>query len=265
MLLKGKKIVVTGVLTKHSVAYGVADRLMAEGADVVLTSPPQVLRRTQRAASTLASGCDVLPLDITEPSQARNLTGTLRERWGYVDGVLHAMAFAPRSCLGGSFVDVPWEDVSVTLQVSTYSLCTLAGIASELAGDDGASVVALDFDARQAWPAYNWMGVAKAALEATARYLAWSLGEQRVRVNLVAAGPIRSLAARAIPGFAVMPKFWQLRAPLGWDADDRSPVAQACAALFSDLFPATTGEVIHVDGGAHAMAAGNEIALAFAE
>jgi enoyl-[acyl-carrier protein] reductase I len=173
---------------------------------------------------------------------------------GKLDGVLHAIAFAPESCLGGGFLDAPWEDVAVAFQISTYSLPALATACLPLMREGG-SIVGLDFDNRQAWPVYDWMGVAKAAFEASARYLARELGPRGVRVNLVAAGPLRTIAARSIPGFEQFEEVWDTRAPLGWNVKDPEPVARACVALFSDLFPATTGEMIHVDGGFHSQGA----------
>ncbi|MBA2751780.1 MAG: enoyl-ACP reductase FabI, partial [Actinobacteria bacterium] len=183
------------------------------------------------------------------------LTQELERRWGRVDGVLHAIGFAPEACLGGDIMRAEWEDVATALRVSAFSLKALAQSVLPLMKDGGGSVVALDFDARQAWPQYDWMGVAKAALESTARYLARDLGPLGVRVNLVCAGPIRTVAAKSIPGFNTFDEAWKERAPLGWDVADAEPVAKACVALFSDLFPATTGEMLHVDGGYHAVGA----------
>ncbi|MGH9281703.1 MAG: enoyl-ACP reductase FabI, partial [Acidimicrobiales bacterium] len=193
--------------------------------------------------------------DVTDAEHLRRLTGDLEQRWGRLDGVVHAIGFAPEACLGGDFLRAGWEDVATTLHVSAFSLKALTEAAVPLMKDSGGSVVGLDFDARQAWPGYDWMGVAKAALESTARYLARDLGPLGIRVNLVCAGPIRTVAARSIPGFATFEEAWAGRAPLGWDVSDSEPVARACVALLSDWFPATTGEMVHVDGGYHAMGA----------
>jgi enoyl-[acyl-carrier protein] reductase I len=214
---------------------------------------------TRRTARKLPSEPDVLELDVTDPAHLEALTADLAERWGRVDGVLHAVANAPASALGGNFLHTEWDDVARAMHTSTFSLKALAVAALPLMGDGGGSIVALDFDASQAWPAYDWMGVAKAALEATARYLARDLGRHAIRVNLVSAGPIRSVAARSIPGFAELEGAWAGRSPLGWDTRDTEPVAKACVALLSDWFPATTGEIVHVDGGFHAMAAPIEV------
>ncbi|HEX8804349.1 MAG TPA: enoyl-ACP reductase FabI [Acidimicrobiales bacterium] len=255
MLLDGKKLVVTGVLTKDSIAAGVARLAQEEGAEVLLTSFGRGLRLTERVARTLPTPPDVVELDVTDPAHHRALGEELGRRWGKVDGVLHAVGFAPEACLGqdDGVLAAEWDDVATALHVSAYSLKSLAQTVAPLM-PDGGSVVGLDFDASQAWPAYDWMGVAKAALEATARYLARDLGARHVRVNLVAAGPLRTLAARSIPGFSAMEHAWSQRAPLGWDVRDSEPVARACVALLSDWFPATTGEIVHVDGGAHAVA-----------
>ena len=255
MILDGKRVVVTGVLTDDSIAFGVAKAAQEQGAEIVLTSFGRALRITERVARKLPDKCEVMELDVTDPAHAARLREELRDKWGGIDGVLHAVAFAPASCLGGGFIDAPWEDVSVAMQVSAYSLKVLAEMALPLMEDKGGSIVGLDFDATQAWPQYDWMGVAKAAFESTARYLARDLGPKNVRVNLVAAGPVRTIAAKSIPGFEQFEETWSSRAPLGWDVRDSSAVAKACVALLSDWFPQTTGEIIHVDGGFHAVGA----------
>ncbi len=252
MLLEGKRILVTGVLNDASIAFAVATRAQQEGAEVVLTSFGRAMSLTQRAARRLPAPPQIVELDVTSPADLDALASRVG---GRIDGVLHAIGFAPESCLGGGFLTAPWDDVSIALQVSAYSLKALA-VACRPLMDAGGSIVALDFDnSRVAWPVYDWMGVAKAALEATARYLARDLGADRIRVNLVAAGPIRTIAARSIPGFESFEDAWSARAPLGWDVKDASPVASACVALLSDLFPATTAEIVHVDGGYHAVGA----------
>ncbi|HZQ27373.1 MAG TPA: enoyl-ACP reductase FabI [Acidimicrobiales bacterium] len=255
-LLAGKRVLVTGVLTEASLAFGVAELAQQEGADVVLTGAGRGLALTRRVARRLPQLADVLELDVTVPDHFEALADDLAGRWGGVDGVLHAIGFAPPTCLGGGFLDAPWEDVALAFNVSTFSLKALVATTLPLmqkAG--GGSVVALDFDASKAWPAYDWMGVAKAGLESCARYLAREVGPADVRVNLVAAGPIRTMAARSIPGLHLFQGEWEARAPLGWDTSDASPVARACVALLSDWFPATTGEIVHVDGGYHAVGA----------
>ena len=255
MLLEGKRLLVTGVLTEASIAFAVARVAQEQGAELVLTSFGRPMSLTRRAARRLPSPPDVLELDVTDPEHLSRLTTELEQRWGRVDGVVHAIGFAPEACLGGDFLKAGWDDVATALHVSAYSLKALTGAALPLMKGGGGSVVGLDFDARQAWPGYDWMGVAKAALESTARYLARDLGPLGVRVNLVCAGPIRTVAARSIPGFSAFEDAWSGRAPLGWDVGDAEPVARACVALLSDWFPATTGEMVHVDGGYHAMGA----------
>jgi enoyl ACP reductase len=255
MLLDGKKILVTGVLTDASIAFSVARVAQEQGAELVLTSFGRAQRLTERAARRLPDPPDVVELDVTDDAHLHALTEELERRWGRVDGVVHAVAFAPESCLGGDFLRPGWDDVATALHVSAYSLKALAAAALPLMKEHGGSIVGLDFDASQAWPAYDWMGVAKAALEATARYLARDLGALGIRVNLVAAGPLRTVAARGIPGFSRFEDTWARQAPLGWDVSDAEPVARACAALLSDWFPATTGELVHVDGGFHAVGA----------
>ena len=253
-LLDGKRIVITGVLTDASIAFGVARLAQEQGAEIVLTGAGRGLSLTERTARKLPSPPPVLELDVTVPDHLVAVRDDLAERWGRVDGVLHAIGFAPAVCLGGSFMEATWDDVSVALHVSTYSLKALVDAFGPLMGPGGA-LVGLDFDATVAWPAYDWMGVAKAALESTARYLARELGSRGIRVNLVAAGPLRTMAAKSIPGFSAFEESWEARAPLGWDITDTEPAARACVALLSDWFPATTGEMVHVDGGYHAIGA----------
>ena len=254
-LLDGKRILVTGVLTDASLAFGVAKLAQDQGAEVILTGAGRGLSLTQRTARKLPQPAEVLELDVTSSEHVVAVRDAIGERWGRVDGALHAIGFAPPSCLGGGFMEAPWEDVSVALQISAYSLKTLAEVVVPHMSEGG-SIVGLDFDnSTQAWPAYDWMGVAKAALESTSRYLARDLGAQGVRVNLVAAGPVRTLAARSIPGFSVFEDVWDDRSPLGWDVKaDADAVARSCVALLSDWFPKTTGEIVHVDGGFHAVA-----------
>jgi len=254
VILEHKRVVVTGVLNDASIAYSVARLAQQEGAEVVLTSFGRARGITERVARRLPRPADVLTLDVTSPEDHAELAASLKERWGSLDGAVHAVGFAPETCLGGDFLRPGWGDVATTLQVSAYSLASLAGALAPLM-TNGGSVVALDFDARQAWPAYDWMGVAKAALESCARYLARDLGAAGIRVNLVAAGPVRTLAAKSIPGFERFEEVWRERAPLGWDVRNPEPVARAVVALLSDWFPATTGEMVHVDGGFHAIGA----------
>jgi len=251
MLLEGKRILVTGVLNDASIAFSVARRAQEEGAEVILTSFGRVMRLTERTSKRLPVQAEVVELDVGNADDLAALAGRVG---GKLDGVMHAIGFAPESCLGGGFLDAPWEDVAIALQVSAYSLKSLAVAALPLM-DRGGSIVGLDFDNTQAWPVYDWMGVAKSAFESVSRYLAKELGPQGIRVNLVAAGPIRTMAAKSIPGFEKFEEVWTERAPLGWDIRDPEPVANACVALFTDLFSATTGEMIHVDGGFHAVGA----------
>jgi len=253
-LLDGKKIVITGVLTDASLAYGVAELALQEGAEIVLTGAGRALSITQRTARKLGDGIDVFELDVTVPEHGVAVREALAEKWGHVDGVLHAIGFAPASCLGDDFLAAPWEDVAVAMHVNAYSLKALADAFLPLMSEGG-SFVGLGFDYQQAWPAYNWMGVAKSALQSVSRYLAKEVGPRGIRSNLVAAGPIKTMAAKSIPGFAKFEDIWDDRAPLGWDVTNSEPVARAVIALLSDWFPATTGEIIHVDGGYHAIGA----------
>lgn len=253
-ILDGKKLVITGVLTDASLAFGVAKIAIEEGAEIVLTGAGRALSLTRRTARKLGDDIDVFELDVTVPEHVEAVRDAVAAKWGRVDGVLHAIGFAPESCLGDDFFGAPWDDVAVAMHVSTYSLKTLADAFVPLM-DQGGSIVGLDFDNQQAWPAYNWMGVAKSALQSVSRYLARELGPQQIRCNLVAAGPIKTIAAKSIPGFKLFEDTWDGRAPLGWDVQNSEPVARACVALLSDWFPATTGEIIHVDGGYHAVGA----------
>ncbi|HEY2563628.1 MAG TPA: enoyl-ACP reductase FabI [Acidimicrobiales bacterium] len=260
-LLTGKRILVTGVLTDASLAFAVARLAQEEGAEVVLSGAGRGLSLTRRTARKLRDPVDVLEIDVAQPEQLAAAAAELGSKWDRLDGLLHAIAFAPPECLGGDIFEADWEHVQVALHVSAYSLKALAQAfrpllaAAGANGGVGASVVGLDFDATVAWPAYDWMGVSKAALESLSRYLARDLGPDKVRVNLVAAGPVKTMAAKSIPGFSAFEDTWAARAPLGWDLLDTDVVARACIALFSDLFPMTTGEMVHVDGGVHATGA----------
>jgi len=253
-ILDGKRLLITGVLTDASLAFAVARLAQEEGAEIVLTGAGRGMRLTERTARKLPREAEVREFDVTSAEQADNLREHLSSTWGRVDGALHAIGFAPEVCLGEDFMAAEWPDVAVAMEISAYSLKTVAEVVAPLM-TDGGSIVGLDFDARFAWPAYNWMGVAKAALESTSRYLARALGPDGVRVNMVAAGPIRTMAAKSIPGFSEFEDAWGSRAPLGWDVNDGEPVARACVALLSDWFPSTTGEMVHVDGGYHAIGA----------
>lgn len=253
-MLDGKRILVTGVLTDQSIAFQVARIAQEQGAQVVLTSFGRTMGLTRRSAARLPEQAPIVELDVTDTSHLEALADRVREHVPVLDGVLHSIGFAPEAALGGNFLNTAWEDVSTALHVSAYSLKSLAIAASPLMGSGG-SIVGLDFDATVAWPKYDWMGVAKAAFESTARYLARDLGPRGIRVNLVAAGPIRTMAAKSIPGFDDFEEVWRTRAPIGWNLDDPVPAAQACVALLSDWFSATTGEIIHVDGGVHSQGA----------
>ena len=255
-ILDGKRLLITGVLTEDSLAFGAARRAQEEGAEIVLSGAGRALSLTQRTARKLKDEPEVFELDVTNDEHLAGIQSALQQKWGSLDGVLHAIAFAPASCLGGGFTEAPWEDVATALQISAYSLKSLtAALLPLFRANGGGAVVGLDFDATVAWPAYDWMGVAKAALESTSRYLARDLGADKVRVNLVAAGPVRTLAAKSIPGFDKFEDAFNGRAPLGWDIHDSDAVARACVALLSDWFPLTTGEIVHVDGGYHAIGA----------
>ena len=254
MLLENKNILITGVLTDQSIAFHVARLAQEQGANVVLTSFGRTMSLTKRSASRLPKEVAIVELDVTSQEDLDSLAERVRQHVPHLDGVLHSVGFAPESALGGNFLHTPWEDVSTAIQISTYSFKSLS-VACQPLLDRGSSIVGLDFDATVAWPTYDWMGVAKAALESTSRYLARDLGPLGIRVNLVAAGPIRTMAAKSIPGFEEFENIWQERAPLGWDVSDPTAAAQACVVLFSDWLPATSGEMIHVDGGMHSQGA----------
>jgi enoyl ACP reductase len=251
-LLEGKSLLITGVLMDSSIAFHVARLAQQEGANVVLTSFGRQFRLTQAITKRLPASAPVVQLDVTNQEDLDGLADAVREHTDGLDGVLHSIGFAPQSVMGGNFLSGKWEDVAVALEISAFSLKSLA-VASKPLLRRGSSIVGLTFDGQYAWPVYDWMGVAKAAFEATARYLARDLGPDGISVNLVSAGPIRTTAAKSIPGFASMEANWGNRAPLGWDVNDPEPTAKACTALLSGWFPGTTGEIVHVDGGVHAM------------
>ena len=256
-MLAGKRLLITGVVTKDSIAFEVARQAQEAGAEVVLTGFGRARRMTERAAKALPDPVDVLELDVNSATDLAALATELDGRWDAIDGVLHAIAFAPTDALGGGFLDAPTSSALTAFQTSAVSLrcLTVALLPLLERAEDGASVVGLDFDATVAWPVYDWMGVAKAGLEAVSRYLARDLGSRGVRVNLVSAGPIETLAAGGIPGFEDLAANWQTTAPLGWDVTDPGPVAGTVCYLLSSLSRGVTGEIIHVDGGYHAMGA----------
>jgi enoyl-[acyl-carrier protein] reductase I len=254
VILAGKRLLITGVLTKDSIAFHAATQAQKEGATVLLTSFGRARRLTERIAKRLPEPVDVLELDVNSEADLEGLTTALGERWGGVDGALHAIAFAPEDALGGRFMTTPSDSALEAFRTSAFSLKGLAAALEPLMGDGG-SIVGLDFDASVAWPIYDWMGVAKSALESVSRYLARDLGAKGIRVNLVAAGPLGTLAATSIPGFEHLAQLWEQQAPLGWDVRDPSPVASAICFLLSDYSRAITGEIVHVDGGFHAVGA----------
>ena len=256
MLLDGKRLLITGVLTDDSIGWYSARIAQEQGAEIVLTGFGRGMSLTERVAKRLPEPPDVLELDINDPAHMESLVGELDRRWGAIDGALHAIAYAPEDALGGRFLSTPAESASTAFLTSAFSYKTLAvGLLPLMKKAGAGSLVTLDFDNRQAWPAYDWMGVAKAALVAVTRYLARDLGEHRIRVNAVSAGPLGTVAAKSIPGFAKFQEVWAERAPLTWDIGNPEPVARMIAVLLSDWAPMTTGEVVHVDGGFHAIAA----------
>ena len=257
MLLEGKRLLVTGALNDKSIGWHVARVAIEEGADVVLTGFGRGISLTERVAKRLPVTPDVLELDINDPAHVDALVADLDARWGGVDGALHAIAFAPEDALGGNFLNTPPDSAATAFTTSAFSLKTLAvGLRPLMQKAGGGSVVAMDFDNTQAWPVYDWMGVAKAALQAVIRYLARDLGGDNIRVNGVSAGPLGTVAAESIPGFSQFSEVWDKRAPLPWDTSNPEPVARMVCVLLSDWAPATTGEIVHVDGGFHAIAAG---------
>lgn len=258
MILAGKRLLLTGVITKDSIAFHVAEQAQREGAEIVLTSFGRVRRLTERAVRHLPEVPDVLELDVNRQEDLDAVAADIRERWGGLDGVLHAIAFAPEDAIGGNFLTAPADSALEAFRTSAFSLKALAGALAPVMSSGG-SVVGLDFDASVAWPIYDWMGVAKAALESVSRYLARDLGPSGIRVNLISAGPLGTVAARGIPGFERLSSLWPRQAPLGWDVEDPGPVAAAICFLLSDYSRAITGEILHVDGGFHAVGAPRDL------
>lgn len=254
MLLDGKKLLITGVLTDDSIAFSVARVAQEAGAEVLLTGVGRGLSLTQRVARKLPTTPDVLEMDVNNPEHLEAVATEVMHRWGKLDGAVHAIGFMPQDGLGGNFLNTPWESVAFGFQTSAFSLKAMGtGLLEPMKAAGGASLVSLTFDGRFAWPIYDWMGVAKAGLEAVTRYLARDLGEHGIRVNTVSAGPIKTMAGKSIPGFDQIADTWLKRAPLGWDMTDATAVGQMCCFLLSDWSAMTTGEMIHVDGGYHAM------------
>jgi meromycolic acid enoyl-[acyl-carrier protein] reductase len=253
VLLADKKLLITGVLTPQSIAFAAARAAQEQGAEIVLTNFGRTVSLTEKTAKRLPDPPDVLELDVNEPEQISAVRDELSRRWGRLDGFLHAIAFAPQDALGGNFLHTEWESVATAFRTSAYSLRDLAAGMLPLMQERGGAIVSLDFDASVAWPIYDWMGVAKAGLESITRYLARDLGGNGIRVNTVSAGPMKTMAGKGIPGFDQIAESWGRRAPLGWDLTDATPVGNAVAFLLSDLASGITGEIVHVDGGFHAM------------
>jgi enoyl-[acyl-carrier protein] reductase I len=257
-MLTDHRIVVTGVLTDDSLAFGIARRAIDEGAQVIITGAGRSLSLTRRVARKLGDVGDVIPLDVTSPAEVASAVESVRDRVGRLDGLVHSIGFAPESAIGHGMFHAPFEDVATALHVSTYSFAALVGAFRPLlalsTAPGGASVVGLDFDGMRAYPKYDWMGVAKAGLESVNRYVAREVGADAIRTNLLAAGPVRTLAARSIPGFDDVEALWATRAPLGWDVRDAGAVFDTAICLLSPLMRGTTGSIVYVDGGAHAMA-----------
>ncbi len=253
MLLDGKRLLITGVLTRDSIAYTAAQAVQEQGAEIVLTSFGRAMGLTEKTAKRLPQPVEVLEMDANDPAQIEAVRDDLEKRWGRLDGFLHAIAYAPPDALGGNFLQTPWESVATAVQTSVFSLKAIAVGFLPLMRESGGGIVSLDFDAQVAWPLYDWMGVAKAGLEAVTRYLARDLGPFGIRVNAVSAGPLRTIAAKGIPGFDQLADMWSDRAPLGWDTGDATPVGRVVAFLLSDWAKGITGELVHVDGGFHAI------------
>jgi enoyl ACP reductase len=253
-ILDGKRVLITGIITDASIAFSVARLAQEEGAEVVLTGFGR-LSLVNRIAAKLPKPAPVIELDVTNAEHLEALPGKVREHVDGLDGVVHSIAFGPPDALGGNFLNTPWESVATAVNVSAFSYKSLAIATLPLFGERGGSIVGMDFDAQVAWPGYDWMGVAKAALESASRYLARDLGPKGIRSNLISAGPIKTMAANSIPGFGAFDGVWGTRAPIGWDMSDPEPAARGVIALLSDWFPKTTGEIIHVDGGVHAIGA----------
>lgn len=254
-ILDGKRLLITGVVNPDSIAFAVAEQALGAGARIALTTFERDHDRTVAAASELPTTPPVLELDVTDDAHFHRLSEDLLQLWGGLDGALHAVAFAPRAALAGAFLDADQQSVQRAFATSTYSYAALARVVAQLAPDTGGSLVGLDFDASGAWPVYNWMGVCKSALESTSRYVARDLGARNIRSNLIAAGPLHTRAADGIPEFERLTSAWESRSPIAWDPHDSGPVADAACFLLSDLSRGITGEILHVDGGYHAMAA----------
>ena len=254
VILKGKRILIAGMSDRRSIGFAIAQEAQREGAEILLTSFGRMMTITQMTAKKLDPVPEILEMDVSKPSDIASAFRDTEKRWDRLDGLVHSVAFAPADALGGQFLNTPWESVATALQVSAFSFKEMARGFLPLMQEHGGSMVTLDFDnSTQAWPKYDWMGVSKAALESVTRYLARDLGRYKIRVNAVCAGPLATLAASGIPGFKDFEEVWEKRAPLGWSMQDRSPVGRAVAVLLSDFLDMTTGELLHVDGGYHAM------------
>jgi len=255
--LAGKKILITGVLSERSIAYGVAQACRREGASLAFTYVNDELKdRVVRIAAEFGT-VPVLPCDVARDDDIDALFASLRAEWGALDGLLHAIAFAPRESLSGDFLNGLSRNAFATAHdVSSYSLAALAkGARPLMQGRNGSLVTLTYLGALRALPSYNVMGLAKASLEANVRYLASCLGPEGIRANGISAGPIKTLAAAGIGGFSKILRFVEKNAPLRRNVSIEE-VGNVAAFLFSDLASGVTGDIIYVDSGFSIVAAG---------
>jgi len=255
-LLSGRKILVTGVISNRSIAYGVARAARREGAEIALTYQNERFKdRVTEMAKELGSAI-ALPCEVTSDQEIDQLFSTLGNTWQNLDGLVHAIAFAPREAIAGDFLEgISREAFRQAHDISTYSFAALAKAALPLLSKNASLVTLTYLGAERVVPNYNTMGLAKASLEASVRYLAASLGPRGVRVNGISAGPIKTLAAAGISGFGKILKFVEEHAPLRRNVTTED-VGNAAAFLLSDLAAAVTGEILYVDGGFSHVVAG---------
>jgi enoyl-[acyl-carrier protein] reductase I len=250
--LKGKRGLVMGVSNARSLGWAIAEKLGAAGAELAFSYQGERLRADLEKLTRDMAGCRLFQCDVTNEAELKSTFAALKDAWGSLDFVVHSIAFAPRAAMDGRYIETTRDDWHTALEISAYSLVSVAREAEPLLAEGGALVTLTYYASEKVVPKYNVMGIAKSALEASVRYLAYELGKKGVRVNAVSAGPVRTVAARSIPGFMKMYNKVGSMSPLGRNVTHEE-VGNLGLFLLSPLASGITGETVYVDAGFHIM------------